>query len=554
MGITVRPTRGVHLRELHPPSHTYWRSGEALPAIASQHPRGPVTPMLVASWNQYVQYYGSFADVPNSILPFAVHEFFGNGGSALYVLRIPNTDASKAALSVANDNALLDLASSPALAVTSISPGVWGQDIYIEIVVNRTSYFDFNVYLNDSSGSSLVETFPDMSMNPADPRYCIPMLSSPVTGSQYIIASDLISGDSIPVGPGPFPDAYVQGTTDLMPTAPVPLLGGGDGEVAPVLADTASTGGANPTTYYTGAIPTAFDTLMDQALVINVPGLSDVDTLNTLIAWAASDADKFIVIDGPAPDPLGMTETNYNTVCMNEYLNMVSTGTPQLAQSTYAAIYAPWVLIQDPSSLVRGATRWLPPGPIMLGQYNKTDTTNGPWVTPAGTKNSLGLIGLETQFSQSQLDTLNNAQVNAIKLVPGAGYCPFGGRTLHRGYPDRYISVRREIIQLEHDFKYLLQPMLFQPNDYLLWNQITSILTNYLTQQLQLGALAGTTPGQAFSVTCDNTNNTEVMAVAGIVTVDVAVALVSPAEFININVTQYQGTGSTVVTTGSLTP
>jgi hypothetical protein len=550
---TGRP--GVYITENFNPIITATWTGNAIPAIAAVHPRGPTTPMLVSSWNQYVTYYGTFAQVPNSILPFAVYEYFANGGAQVYVLRVANTDAEPASLSIVNDNALQDLAGNPALGVASQSPGVWGQGLFVQIVVNRPNYFNFNVYLDGSNTASLVETFPDLSMDPANPRYCISMLNSPTTGSQYVSVSDLVSGDAIPVGIGPFPDSYVPNESDLAPVGPQPLTGGTDGSETPVLASTTTTGDSPPVTLYTGAIPEGFDTLLDQVLVVNVPGCSleggavDVLTLNTLIAWAANAGDKFIVIDGPAPDPAGLTETNYNTACTNEYLTLVSTGSPALTASTYAAVYAPWVLVQDPSSVTPGAARWLPPGPLMLAQYSYTDTAFGTFVTPAGTKNVLGLISLETQFTQYQLDTLNNAQVNTIKQVPGVGYCPFGGRTLHLGYPDRYIAVRRMIIKLEHDFKQLLQPMLFEPNDYLLWNSIVSVLTNYLTQQLQMGALAGTTPGQAYSVTCDNTNNTAAMAQAGVVTVDVAVALESPAEFININVTQYQGTGTTTVTT-----
>jgi len=529
MATTGRP--GVYISENFTPLVTNTvLSGGALPCIVAAHPRGPIQPTLIQSWNQFVQLYGNFTQAPNSILPFAVYEFFNNGGSQLFVLRLPNSDATPAALT------LTDIATSPtnALTVTSLSPGVWGEQIFISIVVKQSGYFDFNVYLGSGTNSSLVETFPSMAMDPANPRYCATMLNSPTNGSQYVNVTDLISGAGVPVGTGPFPDAYVLGSSDLAPTGPLPLTGGSDGSVAPVLGT---------------VIPQWLDTLVNQVLIVNVPGLSDVTTLNQLIAWAGLRTDKFIVIDGPAPIPAALNATGYSTVCANEYISMVNSGSPNLTASSYAAIYAPWVLAQDPSSSVPGACRWLPPGPFMLGQYNSTDVARGAFVTPAGTKNTLKLISLETQFTQADLDNLNNVQVNAIKLVPGAGFCPFGGRTLSLGYPSRYISVRRMIMQLEHDFKTLLLPLMFEPNDYLLWRQITSILTNYLTQQMQIGALGGSTPTDTFQITCDATNNTDAMAAAGIVTTDVAVALLSPAEYININVTQFQGSGTTTVTT-----
>ena len=510
--------------------------GEAIPAIAAAHPRGPLAPTLITSWNQFVKNYGTFTQAPNSILPFAVYEFFVNGGSQLFVLRLPNSNATNPSLDLDGIGTGSDAAVA-ILTVTSLSPGVWAQEIFIEIVSRRATYFDMNVYLGSSANNAvIVETFQDLSMDPSSTRYAPVLINSPSHGSQYISVLDNISGDGIPVGTGLASDSYIAGTTDLQPVAPTQLTGGGDGDSAPNLGVT---------------IPQGFDTLLDQVLVLNVPGLSDSTTLNTLINWCESKKDKFLVIDGPAPVPAQLPLPGYSTTCASTYIGMVQTGSGSLVASTYAAVYGPWVLVQDPSSIVPGACRWMPPGALMLGQYNATDHSRGAFVTPAGTKNVLNVVALETQFSQTDLDNLNNAQVNAIKLVPGVGFCPFGGRTLHMGYPDRYIAVRRMIIQLEHDFKWILKGFLFEPNDYLLWRQITAAMQNYLTQQLQINALGGSTPADSFRVVCDATNNTPQLASAGVVTVDVAVSLNSPAEFININLTQMQGEGTTTVTTTS---
>lgn len=513
--------------------------GEALPAIASIHPRGPVGPTKVTSWNQFTNLYGSFSDTPGSILPFAVSQFFNNGGSTLYVLRLANTDAVAAALTLEDIN-------SPdpddALVVTANSPGVWGENIFVEYQVSQASRGNFNVYLVPTGGTAgagnLVETFPDVTMNPSDSRYLPVIINSPSAGSQYVKVKDLISNE-IPIGAGSSDAGYSAGETDLAPLSPAPLTSASDGTTAPNLAT---------------AIPIAFDTLPDQALVINVPGLANINTINTLLAWCGTDTDKMLVIDSrpstdPVPDINALPGTNYNAQVTSDLLAMVKTGGTTISASTYAAVYAPWILTSDPSSQVPGAVRWLPPGGAVLGQYNATDVSRGVFVTPAGTKNPINVVALETQFTNPQLDQLNDAGVNALKPIPGIGYCIFGGRTLHPGYPDRYIAVRRQVIKLEHDFTYLMRQYLFEPNDPTLWRQISAVLTNYLTQQLQVGALGGSTPADSFKVVCDDTNNQPQTAQAGIVNVDVAVALLSPAEFINITLSQMQNTGTTTVTT-----
>jgi hypothetical protein len=501
--------------------------GEALPAIACAHPRGPLGPQLITSWGQFVRLYGDFTQSPGSLLPFAVSQFFtANGGSQLFVLRLPNSDAAYGSLDLQDVNSD-DEGSTGAVTVTALTPGVWAQNIFIEITACTNSgsrvSSNFNVYL----GSVLVETWQDVSMNPVDSRYLAAIVNS---GSNYIRVTDNINQTPVLAGG----DAYTLGSSDLVPVSPSPLTGGSDGSTPPVIAT---------------VVPQWLDTLTNQVLVVNVPGLSNVTTLNSLIAWAADRGDKFIVIDGPQPNLATIGGLGYSTSVVAEYAQMVASGSPVLTASSYAAVYAPWLLVKDPSSAAPGATRWLPPGPSVLAVYNTNDSANGVFDTPAGTTAQINAIGLETNFAQVDLDNLNDMQVNAIKVVPGAGYCIFGGRTLSIGYPDRYISIRRMIMQLEHDFENILQGFLFQPNDYLLWRYISTALTNYLIQQMQIGALAGSAPNSAYQVVCDDTNNTPSLIAAGIVTADVAVALNSPAEFININLSQFQGTTTATTTT-----
>lgn len=251
-----------------------------------------------------------------------------------------------------------------------------------------------------------------------------------------------------------------------------------------------------------------------------------------------------LIIDGPPPS---FPESSAQVV--QNYLNLITGGSP-ITISTYATIYAPYIQIIDPASSIAGATVWVPPGGAVLGIWNQTDNAVGPWQTPAGVKfGPIKLVNIEGLFTSDDLDNLNVNNINALRFVPNYFPAIMGGRTLQQGYPDRYISVRRMLIKLEHDFTFLLQPALFEPNDAALWLQITSIITNYLTQLMQQGALGGTTPNTAFSVTCDDSNNTPATAAAGIVNVQVAVALLSPAEFILINISQFQNTGTTTITT-----
>jgi hypothetical protein len=266
--------------------------------------------------------------------------------------------------------------------------------------------------------------------------------------------------------------------------------------------------------------------------------------LNALITWAAGRGDAMLVIDGPAPAP---PETSAQVA--NNYVNMVTGGSP-ITASSYATLYAPWIQIADPASALPGSSIWVPPGGAVLGVWAGTDDTAGPWQTPAGiTYGQINLQNIEAVFTPTDLATLNTNNINAIRFVPGYFPAIMGGRTLQHSFPSQYVAVRRMLIQLEHDFETLLEFALFEPNNAALWLQVTNILTNYLTNLMQQGVLGGTTQDQSFSVVCDATNNTPASAGSGIVNVTVAVAVNSPAEFIIINISQFQSTGVTTVST-----
>jgi hypothetical protein len=62
------------------------------------------------------------------------------------------------------------------------------------------------------------------------------------------------------------------------------------------------------------------------------------------------------------------------------------------------------------------------------------------------------------------------------------------------------------------------------------------------------GGLKGRTSSQAYYVTCDETNNTVSTIDQGIVNVEVGIALLYPAEFIVLNISQWTGGANTVDT------
>ncbi len=488
--------------------------GEAVAAFALPYNRGPVVPTLVSSWQQFTNLYGTFAVANGSLLHYAVYQFFNNGGNACFVLRVPNTDAVAATLNL--DGVGSDV-STPILTVNASSPGVWGSSIYVQVTqTNVSGQFNLTVYNGGTSAGQIVENFVDLSMNPASPRYINSIINSPISGSNYISVIVTLPGGT-----------YVGGTTDLATLSPTNLASGADGTTSPSLGT---------------AVTTAFGNLQNQIVTINMPGWATIADINTVVSWAASTNQGFVVID----PPFGGLPLETSAQVAANAIALVN-GSPAISTSTNAAVYSPWLQIVDPSSSVPGATTWTPPGGAVLGVYSNFLNLYGIQQTPAGINATVGSVSLEAQFSATDLTNLQAASINAIRQTVG-GFSIMGGRTLLNGYPNQYIAVTRTLQQFMHDFKSLISYALFQPNNPGLWASVAATLTSYLTQQMQSGVLAGNTPSTAFSVVCDGTNNTPASAQAGILNANVAVALNSPAEFITINLSQFQGTTTATVT------
>jgi hypothetical protein len=174
-----------------------------------------------------------------------------------------------------------------------------------------------------------------------------------------------------------------------------------------------------------------------------------------------------------------------------------------------------------------------------------TDVTRGVQKPPAGiTARVTDVLNVETRFSSTDLDGLNQAGINIIRPVPGNGFCIMGARTLQTGMPSRYVSIRRTLQYLRKALTDGTIFAAFEPDNTVLWDQISASITQFLTSQMQIGLLSGNTPDQAFYVICDDSINTEQSVANGEVHIEVGVALNSPAEFIVITLGQYQSTAS----------
>ncbi len=191
--------------------------------------RGPLhRPVKIQSWNQYQTLFGTM--IPQAYLAYAVEGFFSCGGATCWVVRIADpalavtascdllddqghafahlTAASRIdrAPRVRNTQVGSRLQSSSAAGQFRSSsndvqddPGSWGNDVSVTVQSAATGYF--NLTLAQSSGYQ--ESFPNLALDPCDPRYFVRIVNGqlpPATvkgasptrpaGSRLVVATD----------------------------------------------------------------------------------------------------------------------------------------------------------------------------------------------------------------------------------------------------------------------------------------------------------------------------------------------------------------------------
>jgi hypothetical protein len=465
-------------------------------------------------------------------LHLAVYCYFSAGGTNATIIRVTRQDGSgpTVAATTLNDT---QTTPAPTLEIQSANPGAWASGttqnpnggLWIDILPGSIKdsnqnilSFTIQVKYQGNGPTNVVEQWRDVSMvkgstNMGQTNYALDIVNNPYTGSKYIHLMD--------VGTTPAPPAIRDHTWNpATTTAPVQLTGGTDG--------------AAPTAQDQQVALGFLDQFPNQPFVINQPSLTDTQDVSNAVSYATARGDSFVVIDCPP---------NYSPSAMVTFAQ-------GLAANAQSAVYYPQVQISDPYSAVPGVTRMVPPGGFVVGQYIATDARRGVQKAPAGLGNAIvGAYGLETTLTTTDQGNLTQANVNCLIAVPGSGVVIWGARTLSPYLVTRYVPVERTLLFLGTQMTAMTQFAVFEPNDWVLWNMVTSVLSQFLTSFWQSGGLQGSSAAEAFFVTCDDTINTPSSIQQGIVYIEVGVALQYPAEFVVISIGQWAGGQSVSITT-----
>ena len=215
-----------------------------------------------------------------------------------------------------------------------------------------------------------------------------------------------------------------------------------------------------------------------------------------------------------------------------------ATGGAECRDSNYAAMYYPWIQIQD-SDLGRNV--WVPPSVVMGGVYAFNDKVAHEWFAPAGL-NRGGIdsaIQAERKLTQSNRDTLYESNFNPIATLPGQGVVAWGQKTLQKKSSalDR-VNVRRLLIRVKKFIAASSRFLVFEQNNAKTRQRFLGIVNPFLENVQSNSGL------NAFKVVMDDTNNTPDVVDRNILYGQIFVQPTKTAEFIVLDFT-IQPTGAT---------
>jgi phage tail sheath protein FI len=513
-------------------------------------------PVYVTSYRSFVrQFGGPLSEFEYGIYRYlapSVEQFFANGGTRCFVSRVIPDDAKTAS------------AQKGFLTVEAANEGKWGNKIQItlqtvakrkmqivgsnadgyvaksvegfregDLVVCGDEYnkiktiFDNVVTFEQPFAAEIVDTAlipttvvnlveTDMSVRYADEAENYTGLSTNISNPNYF-GYRLANSELVKVTVGAC-DSIANPVSQILgdsATSGMFLLeGGSDGTMSRVNAGT-FIGTDNGPGKRTGLSSFEENTVVS---MLAIPGITIPEVVVALVGHCENLKSRFAVIDMPKEMTKVKDLLNYR----------------EMIDSTYAAMYHPWIQVFDRSS---NKPDFIPPSGAVLGVYARTDENRGVHKAPAN--ETVFCTGLSVGYTSAEQDMLNPAGVNLIRALPGQGIRVWGARTASSNSSFKYVNVRRLFIYVEESIKANTNWVVFEPNDVTLWQRVQLTISNFLDNMWRDGMLAGGSPGEAFFVEIGPSTMSRDDIMNGRLICNVGIAPSRPAEFVIFRVTQH---------------
>ena len=499
---------GVYIEEIPSGVRTITGVATSITAFVGRAARGPTNePATLNSYGDFERVFGGLWT--ESVLGFAVRDFFLNGGGQAMVVRVSN-GGTPAALNLPTGA----VAPNDVLPLLAASPGAWGNGLSAIVDFNTKNPVDtklFNLTVSDATGAA--EKFLNVSVDAASARFVAKVLQD---------ASKLVAvkkdGGGLFVIPNVRPSVAATTATAASGTDGTALT---SAQFTGVGMETAKTG------LYALAKADLFN------LLCLPPYKADGNVDASLVGDAAAYCEKrraVLLVDPPS------SWTTKDTA----KAGVATVGTT----SKNAALFFPRVREFNP--LHDNQLEDFAPCGAVAGIFARTDSQRGVWKAPAGQDATLvGVPQLSVSLNDAENGELNPLGINCLRAFPAAGRVVWGARTLQGD--DRlasewkYIPVRRTALFIEESLYRGTQWAVFEPNDEPLWAQIRLNLGAFMQGLFRQGAFQGQTPRDAYFVKCDKETTTQADINLGIVNILVGFAPLKPAEFVVLKLQQMAG-------------
>ncbi len=551
-------TPGVYVEEYDNSPRSIEGVGTSTAGFIGFAEKGPTVgaPSLVTSFKSFTRQFGGFLSEfthgEYRYLANSVEQFFINGGTRCYVSRVVPEDAAIAKkeqgiLSLEAANAgkwgnriqitfhtvekrkLQLLSESGDSYVAKTAEGFREGDI-VEVngEYNRIAMiYDNVITFEEPFGAEVVDTniipktvlylvtvnvgvryndeseyYPELSFNEKSPDYI---------GSK-MAASELVKIAVQPLEKAGNPVEAVLGEGNT--SGVMSLEGGSDGSITKVSPSTFIGLDDGP------GRRTGIQAFLENSTVsmMAIPGVTDPEVMVALVAHCETLKSRVAVFDMP--------RDMYKPKDLIEQRGIID--------STYAAMYHPWIQVFDCSS---NKSDYIPPSGAVLGIYSRTDVSRGVHKAPAN--EIVFCTGLKVNYTKAEQDILNPEGINLIRAIPGQGIRVWGARTASSNGAFKYVNVRRLFIYVEESIKASTNWVVFEPNDTTLWQRVNLTITSFLDNMWRVGMLSGASPSEAYFVEIGASTMTREDIMNGRLICNIGIAPSRPAEFVIFRVTQH---------------
>ena len=545
----VTPTYpGVYIEEIPSSVHTITGVATSITAFVGRAYYGPVnTPTTINSYSDYDNIFGGLW--ANSMMSFAVNDFYQNGGSQAIIVRLAPDDATTASIALAGNTVSPPSSPLPSsftvLNLEASSPGAWGNYIGVIVDLNTKNpadgtLFNLTAQLTDPTGKQILvsEKFLNLSVDPANSRFVGTYLAQ---NSQLLVVEQDTLGNyevpgeqpvATPASPVTLPGGVVVNTV-----LPVSLQNGSDGVLDISDMDIVGNQGQK-----LGLYALEYADLFNILVIppynpANLSGNTPADVDVTVQAAAAAycvQRRAFYVMDPPSA-----------WVNLTDALNGFSNFSANIGDNgDHCALYFPQLVEANP--LNGGQLQTFVPSGAVAGMYARIDAQRGVWKAPAGQETAFtGVQQLSVPLTDMENGQLNPMGLNCLRSFPLIGRVIWGARTL-QGADQlesqwKYVPVRRFALFMEESLYRGTKWVVFEPNDDSLWAQIRLTVGSFMQGLFRQGAFQGTSPTTAYFVKCDSETTTQTDIDNGVVNIVVGFAPLLPAEFVIIQIQQMAG-------------